>query len=80
MMGRERRRDIGELTEAEERILGLASLLPSNVAIAQELHISINTLRTHISRIYAKLGIEGNNWERRWKLCELSRKRRNETR
>ena len=45
-----------ELTPSELRVLGL---LPTNLTraeIAQNLHVSINTVNTHIRNLYAKLG------------------------
>jgi LuxR family maltose regulon positive regulatory protein len=45
-----------ELTEAETRILGF---LPTNLpvaAIAAEIYLSANTVKTHMRHIYAKLG------------------------
>jgi LuxR family transcriptional regulator, maltose regulon positive regulatory protein len=46
---------VEELSEAELRVL---SYLPSKltcVEIAAELYISVNTVRTHVRHIYAKL-------------------------
>jgi DNA-binding CsgD family transcriptional regulator len=34
----------------------------SNPQIAQQLHLSVNTVRTHLAHLYRKLGI------RRWEL------------
>jgi LuxR family maltose regulon positive regulatory protein len=45
-----------ELSRSELRVLGY---LPTNLTrpeIAQELHVSINTVNTHIRNVYAKLG------------------------
>jgi LuxR family maltose regulon positive regulatory protein len=45
-----------ELSPSELRVLGY---LPTNLTrpeIAQELHVSINTVNTHIRNVYAKLG------------------------
>jgi LuxR family maltose regulon positive regulatory protein len=45
-----------ELSPSELRVLGY---LPTNLTrpeIAQALHVSINTVNTHIRNVYAKLG------------------------
>jgi LuxR family transcriptional regulator, maltose regulon positive regulatory protein len=55
-IGREPISRSDELTSSELRILGL---LPSNLTraqIARELHVSINTVNTHVRNLYAKLG------------------------
>jgi LuxR family maltose regulon positive regulatory protein len=46
-----------ELSPSELRVL---RYLPTNLTrteIAQELHVSINTVNTHIRNVYAKLGV-----------------------
>jgi LuxR family maltose regulon positive regulatory protein len=49
--------DSEELSPSELRVLGY---LPTNLTrpeIAQELHVSINTVNTHIRNVYTKLGV-----------------------
>ena len=45
-----------DLTERELQILRIASLGKSNKAIAQELHLSVNTVRNHMQHVLIKLG------------------------
>ena len=50
---------IASLTASERRVAGLAAQGASNVAIAQELYISLKTVETHLTRAYGKLGLSG---------------------
>ncbi len=45
-----------DLTERELEVLRIASLGRSNKAIAEELHLSVNTVRNHMQRVLTKLG------------------------
>ena len=45
------------LTERENEIMGLLARGRSNGAVAEELFISEKTVKNHINRIYAKLGV-----------------------
>ena len=45
-----------DLTERELQILRIASLGRSNKAIAEELHLSVNTVRNHMQHVLTKLG------------------------
>lgn len=45
-----------DLTARELQILKIASLGRSNKAIAQELHLSVNTVRNHMQHVLMKLG------------------------
>lgn len=45
-----------DLTERELQILRIASLGRSNKAIAEELHLSVNTVRNHMQHVLIKLG------------------------
>lgn len=50
---------VPDLTEAEQRV---AAYLPSRMTmgeIGRHLYLSPNTVKTHIKRIYAKLGADG---------------------
>ncbi len=57
--GRRRRgrehRDL--LTSAETRVAGLAAEGASNAMIARALHLSVNTVESHLKRVYSKLEI-----------------------
>lgn len=49
---------VGALTESERRIAELATRW-SNRRIAEELHLTLRTVETHLSATYRKLGING---------------------
>ena len=57
--GRRRRDPEGRdsLTPAEERVAELAAAGDTNAEIARRLHLSVNTVETHLKHVYAKLGI-----------------------
>jgi DNA-binding CsgD family transcriptional regulator len=56
-----RRRDDGELTPSERRVVELAAEGMSNKKIAASLYVTVNTVEVHLSRAYAKLGISSRN-------------------
>ena len=47
----------GELTERELEVLRLLATTLSQREIAQELYVSVNTVRTHVQGVYRKLGV-----------------------
>ena len=49
-------RDLGDLTSREMEILQLMSLGYTNKKIADKLYVSINTVKTHASNLFDKLG------------------------
>ena len=55
--GGRRRQAAGELTEAERRVVELAVEGLSNKEIARALFVTVPTVETHLSRVYAKLGV-----------------------
>jgi DNA-binding NarL/FixJ family response regulator len=52
----EARRDVGALTEREREVLALLAQGLSNGELADTLHVTLPTVKTHVSRILAKLG------------------------
>lgn len=59
LLPRMRRRQEGaspELTEREREVLELVAQGLQNVAIAEQLHVSVHTVRNHIANLSAKLG------------------------
>jgi DNA-binding CsgD family transcriptional regulator len=57
--GRRRRQDDDrdELTAAERRVANLAAGGHTNAEIARHLHLSVNTVATHLKHVFVKLGI-----------------------
>lgn len=49
------------LTQREAKVLQLIGEGLSNKAIADQLHISLNTLKVHIRNLYGKLGVENRS-------------------
>jgi DNA-binding NarL/FixJ family response regulator len=52
----ERRQDLEQLTEREREVLSLLARGMSNTELASMLHLSIPTVKTHVSRILTKVG------------------------
>jgi NarL family two-component system response regulator LiaR len=49
---------VPELSEREREVLRLLTAGRDNVAIAGELHLSVTTVKNHVSSILDKLGVE----------------------
>jgi DNA-binding NarL/FixJ family response regulator len=63
--GRTGTRRPDELSPQEVSVARLAQAGRSNRQIAQQLHLSVKTVETHLRHVYQKLGIRS-----RWQLCE----------
>ena len=53
--------DIASLTPTEREILRLIAEYKTSKQIADQLHVSPHTIRTHRQNICAKLALEGNH-------------------
>lgn len=51
------RADAGALTQREAEVLGELQRRRANAQIASDLHVSVETVRTHVRNIYRKLGV-----------------------
>jgi DNA-binding CsgD family transcriptional regulator len=60
-IGARKPRASGELTPSEQRVVELAVQGLSNKEIAQELVVTVNTVETHLSRAYSKLGVHSRS-------------------
>ena len=60
--GRRRARGADELSPQEAAVARLARAGRSNREIAQQLHLSVNTVQTHLAHVYQKLGVR-SRWE-----------------
>ncbi|MFN8224398.1 MAG: LuxR C-terminal-related transcriptional regulator [Gaiellales bacterium] len=60
-VGARRPRADGQLTPTERRVVELAAEGCSNKEIAQALVVTVNTVETHLSHAYAKLGIRSRS-------------------
>ena len=49
------------MTQAERRVLELLVRGLSNREIATELHVSVNTIQTHLAHAYEKLGVQSRS-------------------
>ncbi|MBV9951420.1 MAG: AAA family ATPase [Acidimicrobiia bacterium] len=49
---------VAPLTEQERVVLGFLPTLMSNQEIADAMHLSVNTVKTHVKAVYRKLGVE----------------------
>ena len=64
------------LTKREEVLLSLLEKGASNKEIAEQEYISVNTVKTHISNVYSKLGVSGRDGLAQMLKEELGRRKR----
>ncbi len=57
---------VDQLTEQEVRVLRLLAQGLTNHEIAERLHISLNTVKTHLKHIFAKLGVSDRTQAAVW--------------
>ena len=50
-------RAVVELSDRESEVLALIAIGLTNAEIADELYLSIETVKTYVKRLYAKLGV-----------------------
>jgi LuxR family maltose regulon positive regulatory protein len=50
---------VEQLTDREREVLHHLPTLMSNGEIAEGMHLSVNTVKTHLKAVYRKLGVEG---------------------
>jgi DNA-binding CsgD family transcriptional regulator len=60
-VGARRAQSDGALSPAEQRVATLAAEGLSNKEIAQTLFVTVKTVETHLSRVYAKLGVRSRS-------------------
>ena len=56
-----RARAVEPLTRREREIAALAAKGDSNGDIADQLHVSVRTVETHLQKVYRKLGINSRS-------------------
>jgi DNA-binding NarL/FixJ family response regulator len=72
LFARRRERDpLAGLTERERAVLALMAQGRSNAAVAAELHLAVKTVETHVTSIFAKLGLAQDDREHRRVLAVL---------
>ena len=64
------------LTKREEVLLSLLEKGASNKEIAEQEYVSVNTVKTHISNVYSKLGVSGRDGLAQMLKEELGRRKR----
>jgi DNA-binding NarL/FixJ family response regulator len=63
---------IGTLTDRERAVLSLMARGYSNLALSEELHLSVKTIETHVRNIFTKLGLHLDEREHRRVLAVLA--------
>jgi DNA-binding NarL/FixJ family response regulator len=73
LVARRRERDpLEALTGRERAVLALMAQGLTNVAVADELHLAVKTVETHVRAIFAKLGLAPHEREHRRVLAVLT--------
>lgn len=76
-MSRSSRAIASLLTEQEYRIALLAAERMTNAMIADEMHLTENTVKTHLKHIFDKVGIAGNVKNKRHVLADMMKDEKN---
>ena len=72
LVGRQREDDaLNELTPREREVLSLMAEGLSNHAVAERFVVSVPAVERHVTRIFAKLGLEQNSEQHRRVLAVL---------
>jgi DNA-binding NarL/FixJ family response regulator len=73
LIARPRRHDpLDALSDRERRVLTLMAEGLSNLALADELHLSVKTIETHVRAVFQKLGLHLDDREHRRVLAVLA--------
>lgn len=73
LVARRRERDpVGALTDRERAVLTLMAQGLSNVALSEELHLSVKTIESHVRNIFITLGLHLDEREHRRVLAVLA--------
>jgi DNA-binding NarL/FixJ family response regulator len=63
---------LAQLSPREWEVLALMAQGRSNLAIGEQLTVELKTVETHVSRVFTKLGLNGDRYENRRVLAVLT--------
>ena len=67
------------LSKREKEVMALIAKGRSNKSIAEELSISVNTIRVYLKNLYIELNIDGTKYDKRLKLALLEQEQKEMT-
>ena len=67
------------LSKREKEVMALIAKGRSNKSIAEELSISVNTIRVYLKNLYIELNIDGTKYDKRLKLALLGQEQKEMT-